>query len=95
MITWGFVVSYSDVATNDVDFSIDGQTLTSSYIYCQTDGNIVWENAYGNPQYIEGAIAGVFYPVGAKRILASGTVNGINRTTSATGIVWLASNKAA
>lgn len=93
MITWGFVVSYSDVATNDDYFVTNGLTLTASYIYCQVAGDIVWENANGDAQFIEGALAGMLYPVGAARILSSGTVNGNSRTTTATDIVWLASNK--
>jgi glucose uptake protein GlcU len=94
MITWGFVVTYSDIATNDAYFVTAGLTLTASYIYCQADGDIVWENANGQAQFIQGAIAGMLYPVGAARILSSGTVNGMSRTTTATGIVWLAGNKA-
>jgi hypothetical protein len=94
MITWGYVVSYSDKVVVDDYFTINGQTLTSYYIYAGTGGNIVWENAYGNAQYLEDVVAGAFYPIGARRILASGTVNGINRTTSATDLVWLAGNKA-
>lgn len=95
MITWGFVVSYSDLATNDAYFTVNGENLTASYIYVAgSAGDIVWENAYGEAQYLKDVQPGALMPVGARRILLSGTVNGTPRSTTATNIIWMAGNKA-
>lgn len=95
MITWGFVASYSDLAVNDVPFpnGANGLPMPSSYLYVSgAGGNIVWKNVYGDAQYIPNALTGQYFPVGAVEILASGVVNGVARTTSATGIVYMSSN---
>lgn len=95
MITWGFVASYSDAVTVGTPFAINGvSSITASYILVGTAGDIVWQNAQGNAQWLPGAQAGSFYPIGAAQILATGTVNGTPRTTTASGMVWFASNKA-
>lgn len=94
MITWGFIPSYSDVVVNDVAFTINGLTLVGAYIYVGgASGDIVWENAQGQAQWLPGALLGQTYILGAGRILSSGTVNGTSRVTTATGLVWLAVNQ--
>lgn len=92
MKTWGRVAAYSDVAVNDTYFEINGLEFVSQYLFVAGGGNIVYENALGNAQYIASVPNNTMLPIGAVRILASGTVNGSNRTTSATNITWMASN---
>lgn len=92
MQTWGRVAAYSDVAVNDAAFEIDGETFVSQYLFVATGGNIVYRNAQGNAQYIAAVPNNTLLPIGAQMILASGTVNGTNRTTTASGITWMASN---
>ncbi|MBX4189690.1 hypothetical protein KW791_00110 [Candidatus Parcubacteria bacterium] len=89
MITLGFAAGYSDLATLDSEFP-----YPSSYIYISGDtGNVVWQNSNGANQYLPNAQSGGLYPIGAKMILSSGTVNGTSRTTTATDIVYLSSAK--
>lgn len=89
MITLGFSAGYSDIVTIDQDFS-----LPSLYILISgTGGDLVWENTLGQPQYISNAGLGL-YPVAAKKILSSATVNGTPRTTTADGITYFSSNMA-
>ncbi len=100
MITWGFVVSYTDVVTVGKTFIPSGHTLpvTATYIGIEssgTSGDIVWLNAYGEAQYLPDCQAGQYYPIGASQIVASAVVNGTSRTTGATGMIWMASNKCA
>jgi hypothetical protein len=101
MITWGFVVSYSDAVTVGTPFSstINGVVtpMISTYLGINESGgsgDIVWLNALGIPQWLPNAQAGQFYPIGASQIVASGTVNGVSRTTTATGMLWMASPSA-
>jgi hypothetical protein len=95
MITWGFVVSYSDAVTIGLPFSttVNGNALamTSTYIGLSGSGDVVWINALGLPQWLPGAVAGQFYPIGALAIVSSAVVNGTLRTTTATGMSWYAS----
>jgi len=91
MITYGFVPSYSDAVTVGAPFIINGLTCVAAYIYVSgNSGDIVWENAQGNAQWLPGALTGQTYIIGAQKILASATVNGSSRTTTATGLVWMA-----
>jgi hypothetical protein len=101
MITWGFVVSYSDAVTIGQPFlaTVNGNKLplTATYIGVETSGgsgDIVWLNALGIPQWLPNCQAGQFYPIGASQIVASGVVNGVSRTTTATDLIWLASPSA-
>ena len=99
MITWGFVVSYSDVMTVGVPISttVNGKLtpLVATFVgITGTSGNIVWLNALGIPQYLPGGLVGQSYPIGATQIVASATVNGVARTTTATGFCYLASPSA-
>lgn len=98
MITWGFVASYSDAVTLDTPFTttVNGDLLTvnASYIAVTGSGDIVWLNGLGIPQWLPGALAGQMYPIGASQIVLAATVNGIPRSTTATGLVWLASPNA-
>lgn len=85
MITNGFVAGYCDYAVNDVLFP-----FASSYIAASVAGDIVFENTLREAQFIPSAlvVVGMLLPVGARRILSTGTVNGTPRTTTATGIVY-------
>lgn len=95
MITFGFVPSYSDAVVNDSYFYIKSSTalnqrLIATYIAVMgASGDIVWENAQGDPQWLPGCLLGQQYIIGAARILSSATVRGTSRTTTATGLVWL------
>lgn len=94
MITLGFVPSYSDAVTVDSDFTSNGLTLLAAYIYVSgNSGDIVWENAQGEAQWLPGVLTGQSYLLGARKILATGTVNGVSRATTATGMVWMAVNQ--
>ena len=84
MITWGFAFGYSDLATLDTLF-----VKPSCYIFVSgATGNIVYENTAGEAQYFPGAQGNNIYPIAARRILTSGVVNGVNRTTTATNLVY-------
>lgn len=89
MITNGFVAGYSDYATLDAALP-----FTSSYIGAEVSGDIVYENNLGLAQFIPAAlvVVGALIPIGAKKILSSGTVNGTPRTTTATGVVYFSGN---
>lgn len=100
MITWGFVASYGDAVTIGQPFVatlLDGSKLTLISTYITVNGgagDIVWLNASGVPQWLPGAVLGQTYLIGASKIVASATVNGISRTTTATGLSYLASPSA-
>lgn len=88
MISYGFAFGYSDYATLDVNFP-----KPSVYIYVTgTPGDIVYENSAGLAQWLPGAVSSGIYPIAAKRILTSGVVNGTERTTTATGLVYGSTN---
>lgn len=88
MISWGFAFGYSDLATVGVNF-----VKPSCYLYVSgSTGNIVYMNTAGIPQYFPNAQGNNIYPIAATSILASATVNGIVRTTTATGIVYCSTN---
>lgn len=83
MITNGFAFGWSDTATLDVNFP-----YASSYLLIGSSGDIVYENTAGQAQWFPSAQAGFLYPIGARRILTSGTVNNVLRTTTASSIVY-------
>lgn len=88
MITYGFAFGYSDLATEDVNF-----TKPSCYLFVSgSSGDIVYENTAGQAQYFPNAQANNIYPIAARRILSSGTVNGVLRSTTATNIVYCSTN---
>lgn len=88
MISWGFAFGYSDIATIDTYFP-----KPSCYLYVSgSSGDIVYENTAGDAQYFPGAAEMGIYPIAARRILTSGTVNGVSRTTTATNIVYCSTN---
>ena len=88
MITWGFCFGYSDLATIGVNFP-----KPSCYLYISGDtGDIVYLNSAGMAQYFPNAQANNIYPIAASQIVASAVVNGVSRTTGATGIVYCSTN---
>lgn len=87
MITNGFAFGYSDVATINTAFP-----FPSLYLIPGVAGDIVYENNLGQAQWFPAAQAGFMYPIGARRILSSGTVNGTPRTTTASSIVYCSAN---
>lgn len=88
MISWGFAFGYSDLATVGVNF-----VKPSCYLYVSgSTGDIVYMNTAGIPQYFPNAQGNNIYPIAATSILASATVNGTVRTTTATGIVYCSTN---
>ena len=93
MITYGFVPSYGDAVTIGSLFKINNLTFCATYISVGGAGDIVWENNQGEAQWFPGAQAGQVYILGARRILASGTVNNVSRTTTATNMSWLATTQ--
>jgi hypothetical protein len=84
MISWGFAFGYSDLATVGVAF-----VRPSCYLYVSgATGDIVYMNTAGVPQFFSNAQANNIYPIAATMILASATVNGTLRTTTATNITY-------
>jgi hypothetical protein len=93
MITLGFVPSYSDAVTIGQFFFYNGVQYTATYIFVGSAGDIVWENNQGEPQWFPGAQANQGYIMGAGRILASGVVNGVSRTTTASSMTWMSATQ--
>lgn len=86
MYTYGKTYGYSDVVTLDTNFP-----NISTYIHVGTTaGNIVYENSVGENQYIANAGLG-YHPIAARKILTSGVVNGISRTTTAVNLSYCTS----
>jgi hypothetical protein len=84
MISWGFAFGYSDLATVGVAF-----VQPSCYLYVSgATGDIVYMNTAGQAQFFSNAQANNIYPIAATMILASATVNGTLRTTTATNITY-------
>jgi hypothetical protein len=88
MITWGFAFGYSDLAVIDTNFE-----KPSCYIWVSGNtGDIVYENSTGAAQYFPNAQGNNIYPIAARRILSSGIVNGVERVTTATALVYCSTN---
>lgn len=84
MISWGFAFGYSDIATLDENFP-----KPSCYIYVGgATGNIVYLNTAGQAQYFPNAQGNNIYPIAASKILSSAVVNGTERVTTATNLVY-------
>lgn len=83
MLTLGFTISYSDYATVGVNFP-----YPSTYLCPNTAGDLVYIARDGSTQWWPGMIANALYPISALRIVASGTVNGTPRTTTASNVVY-------
>lgn len=96
MYTNGFVIIASDAGVIDTPFSasINGtiQNVVAGYVSASGTGDIIWRNAYGDLNWLPGAVAGMLYVIGATEIVSAGTVNGIARVSTATGITWFAIN---
>lgn len=96
MYTKGFVPNYSDAITIGVPFraTIKGvlSKISSSYITVGTGGDIVYMNATGDLCFAAMLQSNTTYVIGAVEILASGTVNGTARTTSASNMTWWGSS---
>lgn len=88
MLTFGFVPAYSDAVTIGTAFSSSGVSCISYYLSVGGAGDIVWQNAQGEAQWWPNAQAGQVYILGAVKILASATVNGVSRVTTATNMSW-------
>lgn len=106
-ITMGFTTSLSDVVVLDQAFenrqsggsgsasdiqSNPNQDVVSTYVFIATSGNLVYENAFGEAQYIAAAPAGLI-PISATKILSSALVRGVFRSTTAMGMSWMADIK--
>lgn len=86
MITLGFTFTYSDDVVADVEFPYQ-----SSYIYVSdAPGDIVYQAPDGSAQWVRDAGLG-YNPIATRKILSTGTVNGVSRTTTATGLVYCCS----
>ena len=105
-ITLGFTTSLSDeIVVDDYFLSIQTgglgsygaqgepfQNLTSTYVLIQAAGDIVYENCLGELQFVSNAGEGLF-PLAATRIVSSGTVRGVSKTTTATCSTWFGDYK--
>ncbi len=88
MISWGFAFGYSDLAVVGTNFE-----KPSCYLYVSGNtGDIVYENSSGDPQFFPNAQGNNLYPIAARKILASAEVNGTERVTTASGIVYCSTN---
>jgi hypothetical protein len=85
MITLGFSYDYSDLVTLDQPFP-----FPSTYILVGITGDIVFENRYGELQWVANAQPG-YHPIAAKKIVTSGDVNDVPRSTTASGLIYCAS----
>lgn len=86
MQTNGFAFGYSDLAVLDRAFP-----NLSYYVFIPASaasGHIVYLNTANQAQWIKDAIPGFLYPIGARMILSSGTVNGVTRSTTATELMY-------
>lgn len=87
--TKGFSCSVADAITIGTTFTDPSATslnpIVSSYIIIPTagtEGGMVYRNPQGNLMWCAYAFVG-YNPIAATAILASGTVNGVSRTTTA------------
>jgi len=87
MVTLGFTFSYSDTVTAGKAFP-----FASSYILVGGSGDLVYEAPDGSAQWVPSAPVG-YNPISAVRVLATGTVNGTLRTTTATSMVYCSAPK--
>lgn len=81
-VTQGFTFSYSDTIVVNVPFP-----YLSTYIYVQGAGDLVYEAPDGTPQWIQAAQPG-YHQISALRMLSSGTISDIVRTTTVTGAMY-------
>ncbi len=91
----GLSPGYSDVVVLDqyfVDNLTNNKKLFTTYIKVGTagNGNLVFENSLGQPQFVQGVTAGDVI-INAGRILTSATVRGVSRTTGTSNMTWFAS----
>lgn len=93
--TSGFTCSLANAITIGVPFSDPANSatlVTSSYLIIPTagtEGGIVYVNGQGALQYCAYAFVG-YNPISASQVVASGTVGGVMRTTTAVPTGWLA-----
>lgn len=102
-ITSGFTASLSDEVVIDSYFdqidvggsgtasNIQSQStdkVVSTYVLVDQPGDIVFENQFGDPQFLKEVPAGLI-PMSATRILSSAIVRGISRATTASLLSWL------
>ena len=80
-----YACGVSDIVTLDALIP-----YTTCYIYVASAGDIVFLNTNGQNQFFSNAGVG-YHPLRAIRVLSSGIVNGVARTTSATDMTYLAS----
>lgn len=91
MITNGVSFGLSDIVTLDTQFTVNSRNFYSTYIYVgSTAGDIVFQNSAGINQWLQAASLG-YHPIAAGKILTSGVVNGVSRTTTATGMSYCGS----
>lgn len=92
-ISNGVTAGYADLVIPDTPFGFDdsGNPLMSTYISVGSSGNIVFRNTRGELQYLPSVSSGTLIPIAATEIVASGNVRGTPRTTTASGMGWLAS----
>ena len=90
MQTFGFVASNSDLIVNDV--AIPAGKVGYHLYVGGGGGDIVWENAKGEYNYIHNAALGSVFCPGLVKVLSSGEVNGTVRTTGATGLTCFYGN---
>lgn len=90
MKTNGRSFGISDVVVADTPFTYRGKNIYSTKILVGTTGNIVYRNSVGDLQYIASAPTG-YHDIAASEIVASGTVNGVSRTTTASNMTYCCS----
>lgn len=82
---YGVFGQLSDIVTLDQPFP-DG---LSKYITVGVGGDIVYENADGEMQFIPNVLDGAILPIVAKRIVGAANVRTFPRVTSASSLGWI------
>lgn len=92
-ISNGVTTGYADIVIPGTPFGTDsqGNPLMSTYISVGSSGDIVFRNVLGELQFLSSVSSGTLIPIAATEIVASGTVRGTPRTTTASLMGWLAS----
>ena len=85
MITLGFTYNFSDLVVNGTAFP-----YPTTYLYLPTAGDVVYQTTDGSYQWIQSAAAG-YHPIAATRVVATETVNGVSRNTTAANMVYCCS----
>ena len=94
-ISNGVSAGYADVVIPDTPFGVgsSGLPIMSTYISVGSSGDIVFRNTVGDLQFLSNVSSGTLIPIASTEIVSSGNVRGIFRTTTASLMGWLGSER--